>query len=254
MPTLVVTKNYEDGTILLESDLDDIVDSITTWANVTKLDADNIQVNSIGEDQIQDLSVSEDKIIDSSVTKDKIEESQQLPPGVIMPYVSSTAPTGWLYCDGSEVSRTTYADLYAIIGDSHGEGDGSTTFHIPDYRGRFLRGFDDSTGRDPRAIFDRTAMNTGGNTGDAIGSVQDEDTAVNGLLVSDPNHSHTVPASTDTIAGGGTGSEIGAISGVTVDTTTNTSSESAGITLTHTGGHDGETRPINASIAFIIKT
>lgn len=46
----------------------------------------------------------------------------------------------WLLCDGSAVSRTTYADLFALIGDNFGEGDGSTTFNLPDYRGKFLRG------------------------------------------------------------------------------------------------------------------
>lgn len=46
----------------------------------------------------------------------------------------------WLLCDGSAVSRTTYADLFALIGDGFGEGDGSTTFNLPDYRGKFLRG------------------------------------------------------------------------------------------------------------------
>ena len=46
----------------------------------------------------------------------------------------------WLLCDGSAVSRTTYADLFALIGDGFGSGDGSTTFNLPDYRGKFLRG------------------------------------------------------------------------------------------------------------------
>lgn len=46
----------------------------------------------------------------------------------------------WLLCDGSAVSRTDYADLYALIGDNFGDGDGSTTFNLPDYRGKFLRG------------------------------------------------------------------------------------------------------------------
>lgn len=46
----------------------------------------------------------------------------------------------WLLCDGQAVSRTTYANLFALIGDNFGEGDGSTTFNLPDYRGKFLRG------------------------------------------------------------------------------------------------------------------
>ena len=54
------------------------------------------------------------------------------PVGAIMPYGGSTAPTGWLLCDGSAVSRTTYAALYAVIGTTYGSGDGNTTFNLPD--------------------------------------------------------------------------------------------------------------------------
>lgn len=54
--------------------------------------------------------------------------------GMIIPYGGSTAPAGWLICDGAEVSRTIYADLFAVIGTAFGSGDGSTTFNIPDLR------------------------------------------------------------------------------------------------------------------------
>ena len=67
---------------------------------------------------------------------------QVLPPGSLMAYAASSAPTGWLLCDGSAVSRTTYATLYAVIGTTWGTGDNSTTFNVPDLRGQFLRGFD----------------------------------------------------------------------------------------------------------------
>jgi microcystin-dependent protein len=59
---------------------------------------------------------------------------------VMLPYGGATAPTGWLLCDGSAVSRTTYAGLYAAIGTSYGTGDGSTTFNLPDLRGRVALG------------------------------------------------------------------------------------------------------------------
>lgn len=102
------------------------------------------------------------------------------PPGVVFPYAGSTAPEGWLLCNGQAISRTVYADLFAAIGVAHGYGDNSTTFNIPDYRGRFLRGRDGGIARDPdRAA--RTASNTGGNTGDNVGSVQVNATAKNGL-------------------------------------------------------------------------
>jgi microcystin-dependent protein len=58
------------------------------------------------------------------------------PAGVIQQYAAATAPTGYLLCDGSTVSRTTYAALFAVIGTTYGTGDGSTTFTLPDFRGR----------------------------------------------------------------------------------------------------------------------
>ena len=62
------------------------------------------------------------------------------PTGSIIMYGAATAPTGWLLCDGSAVSRTTYADLFAIIGTTFGVGNGSTTFNLPDLRDRFVVG------------------------------------------------------------------------------------------------------------------
>lgn len=68
------------------------------------------------------------------------------PSGVTLPYAGSTAPTNWLLCDGSAVSRTTYAALFTALGTTYGSGDGSTTFNIPDLRGRAPRGKDDMGG------------------------------------------------------------------------------------------------------------
>lgn len=63
-----------------------------------------------------------------------------MPPGAILPYAGSTAPAGWLLCDGSTVSRTTYAALFAVIGETFGAGDGSATFALPDMRGNVAAG------------------------------------------------------------------------------------------------------------------
>ena len=57
-------------------------------------------------------------------------------------------PSGYLKCNGAAVSRTTYADLFAEIGTAFGAGDGSSTFNVPDFRGEFVRGWDDSRGVD----------------------------------------------------------------------------------------------------------
>ena len=55
-------------------------------------------------------------------------------------WFTGTAPTGWLLCNGDAVSRSTYADLFAVIGTTFGVGDGSTTFNVPDFRGRVPAG------------------------------------------------------------------------------------------------------------------
>jgi len=65
--------------------------------------------------------------------------------GVIKPWGKSTAPVGYLLCDGTAVSRTTYADLFAIIASTYGAGDSSTTFNVPDLQGKMPQGYDGNT-------------------------------------------------------------------------------------------------------------
>jgi microcystin-dependent protein len=113
------------------------------------------------------------------------------PSGSIVAFGGSTAPDGWLICDGSAVSRTQYASLFAAIGVAHGSGDGATTFNLPDYQGRFLRGVDHGTGRDPDAAT-RTAAQQGGNVGDEVGSLEGDAYATHTHGVTDPGHGHGV--------------------------------------------------------------
>jgi len=72
--------------------------------------------------------------------------SPYMPAGAMMPYAGASAPTGWLLCYGQAVSRTTYSDLFTAIADVYGVGDGSTTFNLPDMRGRVGAGKDDMGG------------------------------------------------------------------------------------------------------------
>jgi len=73
--------------------------------------------------------------------------------GAVSAFAFTSVPTGWLECDGSELSRTTYEDLFTAIGTNFGAGDGSTTFAIPDMRGEFLRGWDNGRGVDASRVF-----------------------------------------------------------------------------------------------------
>jgi hypothetical protein len=71
-----------------------------------------------------------------------------VPAGSVFYFAAGSAPTGYLSCNGSAVSRTTYAALFAIVGTTYGVGDGSTTFNLPDLRGEFIRGLDGGRGVD----------------------------------------------------------------------------------------------------------
>lgn len=191
------------------------------------------KINDLPGDCITDATVSTAKIADGAVTSAKLAAgvlSQFIPAGTILPFGGTVAPSGFLLCNGQTVSRTDYSDLYAAIGDNFGNGNGSTTFHVPDLRGRFLRGVDSGVGNDPdRAT--RTAMNSGGNIGDNVGSVQDD---------AFESHSHRVK-NADSVAGGpGT-------SGYVAGSTFNSWQSNA----ENTGGN--ETRPKNANVNFIIK-
>jgi microcystin-dependent protein len=65
--------------------------------------------------------------------------------GEVRMFAGSSAPSGWLLCQGQAISRTVYADLFSLIGTTYGSGDGSTTFNIPDTRGIFVRGVGSQT-------------------------------------------------------------------------------------------------------------
>lgn len=96
------------------------------------------------------------------------------PAGMVSPFAGPTEniPSGWLLCDGSEISRTEYSNLYEAIGVCWGVGDGATTFNLPDLRGMFLRGVSGDSNNDPDAA-ERVVLNdNGGNTGNNVGSYQ----------------------------------------------------------------------------------
>lgn len=96
--------------------------------------------------------------------------SQGVPVGALMDFAGSVAPSGWMLCYGQSVSRTTYAALFTAIGTTYGAGDGSTTFNLPDVRGRVTAGRDDMggtvagrlTGGLPQGIAGRTLGAGGG--------------------------------------------------------------------------------------------
>lgn len=83
-----------------------------------------------------------------------------LPPGTVMAYAGSTAPTGWLLCNGQAVSRSTYANLFAAVSTTYGNGDGSSTFNLPDTKGRTVVGVGSGADLTARSLNDRGGAET----------------------------------------------------------------------------------------------
>lgn len=139
-----------------------------------------------------------------------------VPTGAVMPYASSGAPTGWLQCAGQTVSRTTYATLFAAIGTTYGVGDGSTTFGIPDLRGRVVAGLDDMGGTAASRITVGGAGFSGTTRGAAGGSEALQ--AHTHAMVTAGSHGHLVAFALNQ-GGDNAGFVLGQSAGVTGDAT-----------------------------------
>ena len=94
-----------------------------------------------------------DKTLDRWVLLNPATGIASLPAGSVIYVAQSTPPSGYLKANGAAISRTAYAALFAAIGTTFGAGDGGTTFNLPDLRGEFLRGWDDSRGIDSGRAF-----------------------------------------------------------------------------------------------------
>lgn len=172
--------------------------------------------------------------------------------GTVLPWGTNTPPTGWLLCDGSAVSRLTYVDLYNTILTTHGQGDGTTTFNIPDYRGRFLRGTSGSATTDPDKA-GRGAMNAGGDSGNSVGSIQGTALTAHShgwqvVLGGPVNSALSGSAGTDSFSQ--TGFRPGASNG---DVSFSTATVAGSVMALPISSTTGESRPINAYTNFIIK-
>lgn len=117
--------------------------------------------------------------------------------GMVFDFAGATAPTGFLFCYGQNVSRTTYAALFAKIGTIYGAGDGSTTFAIPDLRGRVVAGQDDMGGTSANRL---TLPVAGGVNGDTLGDAGGVETVT--LTAAEiPAHTHSIATSAATGVG-----------------------------------------------------
>lgn len=96
----------------------------------------------------------------TSVTTSALPVAESFLVGMVMPYAGSSAPSKWSLCDGSEISRTTYASLFSVIGTTYGAGNGSTTFRLPDLRGKTTVGAGTGSGLTQRNLADAGGAET----------------------------------------------------------------------------------------------
>lgn len=128
-----------------------------------------------------------------AVTMQQLTAVTGVPLGIPLDYWGTVPPSGYMFCAGQELSRTTYAALFAVIGTNAGAGNGSTTFNLPDYRGRVSAGRDDMNG----TVAGRLTTAGSGVNGIALGA---SGGAQNVTLTEAqmPAHTHTVTGSTNT--------------------------------------------------------
>jgi microcystin-dependent protein len=144
-----------------------------------------------------DGTVTTAKIVDANVTLAKLAAAVQallVPTGTVSPYAGASEPTGWLFCRGQEVSRSTYSTLDTLITTTYGAytngsgGVGTSHFRLPDLRGRVVAGQDDMGGTSANRL---TGL-SGGVDGDVLGAAGGAETHV--LTIAEmPAHTHTVP-------------------------------------------------------------
>lgn len=155
------------------------------------------------------------------------------PIGAVIAFAGDTVPSNYLSCDGAEVSRTKYAKLFDAIGTMYGDGDSSSTFNLPDYRGHFLRGVDGGAGNDPDASsrYDRGD----GTTGDAVGTYQSD------MITSHNHYRNTLAVNYSTNQS----------NAVTVNPGWKVLSGQQSHPTDDTGGN--ETRPVNVNVLYCIR-
>lgn len=189
-----------------------------------------------------------------------------VPVGAVVPFFGTVAPAGWLLCNGASVATATYPELFAIMG--YACGGGGPNFNLPDTRGRFLRGVDGGAGNDPDAGT-RLVSASGGNAGNAVGSLQTNQVQAHGHGVNDLGHGHSItdpghfhgPSTITSVNGGSAGAGLASppFTGFSVSQVITGNSGTGiainnnvtGISIQTTGGN--ETRPVNLYVNYIIK-
>ena len=182
----------------------------------------------------------------TKVTDSMLKEGVAIPPGAVMSFAVSTAPVGWLACDGTAVSRNQYSSLFTAVGTIYGVGNNSTTFNVPNLQGQFVRGLTTNLSTASRDPLSATRV---------LGNVQNDvfrshnHSGATGDDSPDHSHQYTRPLSVgDTDRGGGS-------STWSIDNNQTVSSGGASTRHQHSISSQGdlETRPVNIALLYCIK-
>ena len=180
----------------------------------------------------------------------------QFPTGIVQMYGGTAAPTGWLLCNGTAVSRTTYANLFAVCSTTYGTGDGSTTFNVPNFSSRIPIGVGTGSGLTARTLGTSYGAETSTLTSSNIPSL------TTGNISAD--HTHTPQIAGTTLSNGQAG--FGALGNGYINFLTinyndgggagTTSGSSANHTHTYTNASPTATAILSPSLGinYIIKT
>ena len=182
------------GLARFDDPADEVTIQVDTDSGKLKVPANGITGNELASDGTNDSNraVDTNHLKDESVTSAKLAPaaiSAIMPTGSVMPFAGRSAPDGFLVCDGSAISRTTYSALFAVIEEIYGSGDGSTTFNLPDLQGRVVAGRDNMSGSSQ----DRLTNKTEGIDGDTLGATGGkEDNTLTAAQSGLPAHVHKV--------------------------------------------------------------
>lgn len=236
MPTLTTPNTFTASTPALSAEINANFQAIATLLNSTKLNGDNLQTGGVPTAALADGAVTKAKtssdivdgvtleraaggelqVKDEGITLAKLAAAiaeSLIPTSTILAYGGDTAPTGYLLCDGTAVSRTgSTAALFAVVGVAYGVGDGTTTFNVPDFRGRTIIGA--GTGSS------LTARTRGQTMGTETHTLTEAEM---------PSHTHGVKYQTGVASGGGGGVSLAqdSVAGTANYATNSTGSSSA---------------------------
>jgi microcystin-dependent protein len=267
----VTVKTSDGAGVVVRQGASSLVSTLGVDVADTLTDFDSIAITGVSTCPTAPLGTNTDQLASMAAIK-QATDAVNFPPGAVLPFAQTAAPTGWLKANGAAVSRTAYANLFAAIGTTFGGGDGSTTFNVPELRGEFIRGFTDGRAVDAGRVFGSAQVSENlSHAHTATAATDTHDHTSSGTTVSDGWHQHNVTYNRRTsgsgevsagtvpfagVAASNSGQVVNATEGAGAHThaysnTTSSDVHTHALTVGSTGGT--ESRPRNVALLLCIK-